>query len=50
VLGYSPLQGGLGYLHFGFAIAAGMGIGTALMPRVASNRSWSSASSAPPRG
>jgi EmrB/QacA subfamily drug resistance transporter len=34
VLHYSPLRGGLGYLPLGFGIGAGMGIGTALMPRV----------------
>jgi EmrB/QacA subfamily drug resistance transporter len=34
VLRYSPLQGGLGYLPLGFGIGAGMGIGTALMPRL----------------
>jgi EmrB/QacA subfamily drug resistance transporter len=34
VLGYSPLQGGLGYLPLGLTIGAGMGIGTAVMPRV----------------
>jgi predicted MFS family arabinose efflux permease len=34
VLHYSPLQSGLGYLPLGFGIGAGMGIGTALMPRV----------------
>jgi MFS family permease len=34
VLHYSPLQGGLGYLPLGFGIGAGMGLGTALMPRV----------------
>ena len=34
VLHYSPLEGGLGYLPLGFGIGAGMGIGTALMPRL----------------
>ncbi len=34
VLHLSPLQGGLGYLPFGFGIGLGMGIGTALMPKV----------------
>ena len=34
VLHYSPLQSGLGYLPLGFGIGAGMGIGTALMPRL----------------
>lgn len=34
VLHYSPLKGGLGYLPLGFGIGAGMGIGTALMPRL----------------
>jgi EmrB/QacA subfamily drug resistance transporter len=33
VLGYSPLKGGLGYLPFGLTIGAGIGIGTALMPK-----------------
>ena len=33
VLGWSPLRGGLSYLPFGFSIGAGIGIGTALMPR-----------------
>jgi EmrB/QacA subfamily drug resistance transporter len=34
VLGYSPLKGGLSYLPFGAAIGAGIGISTALMPRL----------------
>jgi EmrB/QacA subfamily drug resistance transporter len=34
VLGYSPLAGGLSYLPFGLSIGAGMGLGTALMPRI----------------
>jgi EmrB/QacA subfamily drug resistance transporter len=34
VLGYSPLKGGLGYLPFGLTIGAGIGIGTALMPKL----------------
>ena len=34
VLGYSPLKGGLSYLPFGLTIGAGIGLGTALMPRV----------------
>ena len=34
VLGYSPLKGGLGYLPLGFGIGTGMGLGTALMPRL----------------
>ena len=34
VLHYSPLEGGLGYLPLGFGIGAGMGIGTALLPKV----------------
>ncbi|HWB65707.1 MAG TPA: MFS transporter [Mycobacteriales bacterium] len=34
VLGYSPLRGGLSYLPFGLTIGAGIGIGTALMPRL----------------
>jgi EmrB/QacA subfamily drug resistance transporter len=34
ILGYSPLRGGLSYLPFGFSIGAGIGLGTALMPRL----------------
>jgi EmrB/QacA subfamily drug resistance transporter len=34
VLGYSPLKGGLSYLPVGLTIGAGIGLGTALMPRV----------------
>jgi EmrB/QacA subfamily drug resistance transporter len=34
VLGYSPLKGGLSYLPFGIAIGAGIGLSTALMPRL----------------
>jgi EmrB/QacA subfamily drug resistance transporter len=34
VLDYSPLKGGLSYLPFGLTIGAGIGLGTALMPRV----------------
>jgi EmrB/QacA subfamily drug resistance transporter len=34
VMHLSPLHAGLGYVPFGFAIGAGMGFGTALMPRV----------------
>jgi EmrB/QacA subfamily drug resistance transporter len=34
VLHYSPLKGGLGYLPFGLSIGAGIGIGTALMPKL----------------
>ena len=34
VRGYSPLRGGLSYLPFGISISAGIGISTALMPRV----------------
>jgi EmrB/QacA subfamily drug resistance transporter len=33
-LGWSPLRGGLSYLPFGVTIGAGIGVGTALMPRV----------------
>lgn len=32
-LGWSPIQGGLSYLPFGLTIGAGIGIGTALMPK-----------------
>jgi EmrB/QacA subfamily drug resistance transporter len=34
VLGYSPLRGGLSYLPFGLCIGAGIGLGTALMPKL----------------
>jgi predicted MFS family arabinose efflux permease len=34
ILHYSPLKGGLAYLPFGITIGAGIGIGTALMPRL----------------
>ncbi|MCW2756116.1 MAG: putative transrane efflux protein [Marmoricola sp.] len=34
VLGWSPLKGGLSYLPFGFSIGAGIGLGTALMPKL----------------
>jgi predicted MFS family arabinose efflux permease len=34
ILGWSPLRGGLSYLPFGLTIGAGIGLGTALMPRV----------------
>jgi EmrB/QacA subfamily drug resistance transporter len=34
VLGYSPLKSGLGYLPLGIGIGGGMGVGTALMPRL----------------
>lgn len=34
VLGYSPLEGGLSYLPFGFAIGAGIGVSTTLMPKI----------------
>jgi MFS family permease len=34
ILGWSPLRGGLSYLPFGLTIGAGIGIGTAVMPRV----------------
>src|SRR4051794_17576531 len=34
ILGWSPIKSGLSYLPFGFSIGAGIGIGTALMPRV----------------
>jgi EmrB/QacA subfamily drug resistance transporter len=40
VLHYSPLKGGLGYLPLGFGIGAGMGIGTALMPRLGVKPVW----------
>lgn len=34
ILDWSPLKGGLSYLPFGITIGAGIGIGTALMPRL----------------
>jgi len=34
VLGYSPIEGGLSYLPFGITIGAGIGFGTAIMPRI----------------
>src|SRR4051812_28909581 len=34
ILHWSPLKGGLSYLPFGLTIGAGIGIGTALMPKV----------------
>ena len=34
VLDWSPLKSGLSYLPFGISIGAGIGIGTALMPRI----------------
>jgi EmrB/QacA subfamily drug resistance transporter len=34
ILGWSPLRGGLSYLPFGLTIGAGIGIGTALMPKI----------------
>jgi predicted MFS family arabinose efflux permease len=34
ILHYSPIKGGLSYLPFGLTIGAGIGIGTALMPRI----------------
>jgi MFS family permease len=34
VLGWSPLSGGLSYVPFGLTIGLGIGLGTALMPKV----------------
>jgi EmrB/QacA subfamily drug resistance transporter len=34
ILHYSPVKGGLSYLPFGLTIGAGIGLGTALMPRL----------------
>jgi EmrB/QacA subfamily drug resistance transporter len=34
ILGFSPLSGGLAYVPFGLTIGAGIGFGTALMPRL----------------
>ncbi|HUC04224.1 MAG TPA: MFS transporter [Acidimicrobiales bacterium] len=34
VLHYSPVRGGVSYLPFGLAIGAGIGLGTALMPKL----------------
>ena len=33
-LGWRPLESGLSYLPFGFAIGAGIGLGTVLMPKI----------------
>lgn len=38
VLGYSPIESGLSYLPFGLTIGAGIGISTALMPRLGVKR------------
>ncbi|MFL6106334.1 MAG: DHA2 family efflux MFS transporter permease subunit [Marmoricola sp.] len=38
ILKWSPIQGGLSYLPFGFSIGAGIGLGTTLMPRVGVKR------------
>jgi EmrB/QacA subfamily drug resistance transporter len=38
VLHYSPVRGGLSYLPFGITIGAGIGIGTALMPKLGVKR------------
>ncbi|HWI43586.1 MAG TPA: MFS transporter [Nocardioides sp.] len=38
VMGYSPLKSGLSYLPFGITIGAGIGLGTALMPRLGVKR------------
>jgi MFS family permease len=34
VLDYSPIKGGLSYLPFGLTIGAGIGFGTAMMPKI----------------
>ncbi|MDQ1696833.1 MAG: hypothetical protein QOJ03_2186 [Frankiaceae bacterium] len=34
ILGWSPVRGGLSYLPFGLSIGAGIGFGTAMMPKV----------------
>jgi EmrB/QacA subfamily drug resistance transporter len=34
ILGWSPMRGGLSYLPFGITIGAGIGLGTALMPKL----------------
>ncbi|GIF72106.1 MFS transporter [Asanoa siamensis] len=34
ILGFSPLQGGLAWLPLGFSIGAGIGLGTALTPKL----------------
>ncbi|MFL6157399.1 MAG: MFS transporter [Marmoricola sp.] len=38
ILKWSPIEGGLSYLPFGFSIGAGIGLGTTLMPRVGVKR------------
>lgn len=38
VLGYSPIESGLSYLPFGLTIGAGIGLSTALMPRLGVKR------------
>ena len=34
ILGWSPLKGGVSYLPFGLSIGAGIGLGTAVMPKL----------------
>lgn len=38
VLGYSPIESGLSYLPFGLTIGAGIGVSTAMMPRLGVKR------------
>ena len=45
ILHYSPIKSGLSYLPFGITIGAGIGIGTALMPKVGVKTCWRSGSS-----
>ncbi|CAN5184447.1 hypothetical protein BH24ACT10_BH24ACT10_11620 [soil metagenome] len=40
VLGFSALRTGLGFLPFGVAVGASLGLATSLIPKVGSARSW----------
>ena len=50
VLHYSPLKGGLSYLPFGLTIGVGIGLGTALMPRIGVKPLLAAGSSSAPPG